>query len=45
MERESKKKLVNPTRAEIDFRKLAFNVEQIRRHVHKEYPRKKIKNL
>jgi alanine racemase len=34
---------LNPTRAEIDFSKLAFNVEQIRRHVHREYPRKKIK--
>lgn len=34
---------MNPTRAEIDFAKLAFNVEQIRRHIHGEYPRKKIK--
>jgi len=34
---------LNPTRAEIDFSKLAFNVEQIRRHVHREFPRKKIK--
>ena len=33
---------MNPTRAEIDFSRLAFNVEQIRRHVHREYPRKKI---
>ncbi|HJY64172.1 MAG TPA: alanine racemase [Ignavibacteria bacterium] len=33
---------MNPTRAEIDFSKLAFNVEQIRRHVHREYPKKKI---
>lgn len=33
---------MNPTRAEIDFSKLAFNVEQIRRHIHREYPRKKI---
>src|SRR4030095_3025939 len=35
--------LLNPTRAEIDFSKLAFNVEQIRLHVHREYPGKKIK--
>jgi len=34
---------LNPTRAEIDFSKLAFNVEQIRRHIHREYPRKRIK--
>lgn len=34
---------MNPTRAEIDFAKLAFNVEQIRRHIHGEYPGKKIK--
>jgi alanine racemase len=34
---------LNPTRAEIDFSKLAFNVQQIRRHIHKENPRKKIK--
>ena len=34
---------MNPTRAEIDFAKLAFNVEQIRRHIHGEYPKKKIK--
>ncbi len=34
---------MNPTRAEIDFSKLAFNVEQIRRHIHGEYPRRKIK--
>jgi len=34
---------LNPTRAEIDFGKLAFNVEQIRRHIHREYPRKRIK--
>jgi alanine racemase len=34
---------LNPTRAEIDFAKLAFNVEQIRRHIHGEYPKKKIK--
>ncbi|HEY3251617.1 MAG TPA: alanine racemase [Ignavibacteria bacterium] len=34
---------MNPTRAEIDFSKLAFNVQQIRRHIHKENPRKKIK--
>ncbi|CAG1021412.1 alanine racemase [Methylococcales bacterium] len=34
---------MNPTRAEIDFAKLAFNVEQIRRHIHGEYPRRKIK--
>lgn len=34
---------MNPTRAEIDFSKLAFNVEQIRRHIHGEYPNRKIK--
>jgi len=34
---------LNPTRAEIDFAKLAFNVEQIRRHIHREFPKKKIK--
>lgn len=34
---------MNPTRAEIDLSKLAFNVEQIRRHIHGEYPRRKIK--
>jgi len=34
---------LNPTRAEIDFAKLAFNVEQIRRHIHGEYPKRKIK--
>jgi alanine racemase len=34
---------LNPTRAEIDFAKLAFNVEQIRRHIHGEYPNRKIK--
>jgi len=34
---------LNPTRAEIDFSKLAFNVEQIRRHIHGEYPKRKIK--
>jgi alanine racemase len=34
---------MNPTRAEIDFAKLAFNVEQIRRHIHREFPRKRIK--
>lgn len=34
---------MNPTRAEIDFAKLAFNVEQIRRHIHGEYPKKRIK--
>lgn len=34
---------MNPTRAEIDFAKLAFNVEQIRRHIHGEYPKRKIK--
>lgn len=33
---------MNPTRAEIDFSRLAFNVEQIRHHVHREYPRKKV---
>ena len=34
---------MNPTRAEIDFDKLAFNVEQIRRHIHRELPKKRIK--
>lgn len=34
---------MNPTRAEIDFSKLAFNVEQIRRHIHGEYPKRRIK--
>jgi alanine racemase len=34
---------MNPTRAEIDFAKLAFNVEQIRRHIHREFPKKRIK--
>ncbi|MCC6865284.1 MAG: alanine racemase [Ignavibacteria bacterium] len=34
---------MNPTRAEIDFAKLAFNVEQVRRHIHGEFPKKKIK--
>jgi alanine racemase len=34
---------LNPTRAEIDFSKLAYNVEQIRRHIHGEYPKRKIK--
>ncbi len=34
---------MNPTRAEIDCLKLAYNVEQIRRHVHREYPKKSIK--
>lgn len=34
---------MNPTRAEIDFAKLAFNVEQIRRHIHGEYPKRRIK--
>ncbi len=34
---------MNPTRAEIDFSKLAYNVEQIRRHIHGEYPKRKIK--
>lgn len=34
---------MNPTRAEIDFAKLAFNVEQIKRHIHGEYPKRKIK--
>lgn len=34
---------MNPTRAEIDFAKLAYNVEQIRRHIHGEYPKRKIK--
>ncbi len=34
---------MNPTRAEIDFKKLAFNVEQIRRHIHRESPKKNIK--
>ena len=33
---------MNPTRAEIDFSRLAYNVEQIRRHIHREFPRKKI---
>ena len=34
---------LNPTRAEIDFAKLAYNVEQIRRHIHGEYPKRKVK--
>ena len=34
---------MNPTRAEIDFAKLAFNLEQIRRHIHCKQPKKKIK--
>jgi alanine racemase len=34
---------LNPTRAEIDFSKLAYNVEQIRRHIHRGHPKRKIK--
>src|SRR5947207_1074000 len=34
---------MNPTRAEIDFGKLAFNLEQIKKHVHRKKPAKKIR--
>jgi alanine racemase len=34
---------MNPTRAEIDFAKLAFNLEQIKKHIHRKSPSKKIK--
>lgn len=34
---------MNPTRAEIDFAKLAFNIDQIRRHIHRNRPGKKVK--
>ena len=34
---------MNPTRAEIDFAKLAFNLEQIRKHIHRKSPSKKIR--
>jgi alanine racemase len=34
---------MNPTRAEIDLDKLAWNFEQIKKHVHRESPDKKIK--
>jgi alanine racemase len=34
---------VNPTRAEIDFAKLSFNLEQIRKHIHRKAPKTKIK--
>jgi len=37
------RRILNPTRAEIDFAKLAFNVEQIRHHIHRELPKKRIK--
>lgn len=37
------RKILNPTRAEIDLSKLAFNLEQIRRHVHGEYPKRKVR--
>lgn len=33
---------MNPTRAEIDFGKLAFNIEQIRQHIHRNKPSKKV---
>lgn len=34
---------MNPTRAEIDLNKLEFNFKQIKKHLHRENPRKKIK--
>lgn len=34
---------MNPTRAEIDFSKLAFNLQQIRKHLHKHAPGRKVK--
>lgn len=34
---------MNPTRAEIDFTKLAYNLEQIRKHIRGEIPGKKIR--
>jgi alanine racemase len=34
---------LNPTRAEIDFSKLAFNIQQIRKHLHKNAPGRKVK--
>jgi len=34
---------LNPTRAEIDLNKLKFNFDQVKKHIHKENPGKKIK--
>lgn len=34
---------MNPTRAEIDFSKLLFNFEQIKKHIHRNKPKHKIK--
>jgi alanine racemase len=34
---------MNPTRAEIDFSKLLFNFEQIKKHIHRNKPKNKIK--
>ncbi len=34
---------MNPTRAEIDFAKLKFNLEQVKKHIHRKSPSKKIK--
>ena len=34
---------MNPTRAEIDFGKLALNLKEIRKHLSKNSPHKKIK--
>ena len=34
---------MNPTRAEIDFAKLAFNLAQVKKHIHRKSPSKKIK--
>lgn len=34
---------MNPTRAEINFAKLAFNLEQIKKHIHGNHPKKKVK--
>ncbi len=34
---------MNPTRAEIDFKKLEHNFDSIKSHIHKDFPKKKIK--
>jgi alanine racemase len=34
---------MNPTRAEIDLGKLAFNLQQIRKHIHKQVPNRKVR--
>lgn len=33
---------MNPTRAEIDFANLAFNIDQIRKHIHRHNPKSRI---